>query len=243
MNFFILGDSWGVGEWSVSKNGRYTSVPDTGLDFYLSKMGHNVRNISAGSAGNFGQLRHAYWTLKESSNYDYIIWFHTESMRDIQEIIIDDPIDASIQFPNFEMSLDFNKSLHYMNIQNYKYAQAITDEYNIPFIAIGGQSPLDPVINNYSFARYKISSWLTELLNLEFDSPANTFFSWDKIKKILDHYKINEKDFVIANYDDLCQSDIIIELAKKSNLFPDNCHPSRLAFEALSYRIQNLIVK
>ena len=81
MKFFILGDSWGVGEWT-KKSGRFESIPNTGLDYHFTQLGHTVTNISAGSAGNFGQLRHAYWTLKENANYDYIIWFHTESMRD-----------------------------------------------------------------------------------------------------------------------------------------------------------------
>jgi len=89
MKFFILGDSWGVGEWTI-KNSVFESVPNTGLDYHLTQLGHTVTNISAGSAGNFGQLRHAYWTLKEKSDYDYIIWFHTESMRDIEEIVIND---------------------------------------------------------------------------------------------------------------------------------------------------------
>ena len=175
MKFFILGDSWGVGEWT-KKSCRFESTPDTGLDYYLTQLGHTVTNISAGSAGNFGQLRHAYWTLKENSNYDYIIWFHTESMRDIEEILINQPDESQQYFPDFDIS-NFESGLDYLDFQNYKYAQTITDDYNIPFIVIGGQCPVNPVITQFSFAQYIIHSWLAELLELNFIPPKNTFFS------------------------------------------------------------------
>ena len=83
MKFFILGDSWGLGEWKFvdgipHESGIVKNVPDTSIEFYLSQHGHYVKNISAVSAGNFGQLRHAYWQLVENHRYDYIIWFHIE---------------------------------------------------------------------------------------------------------------------------------------------------------------------
>ena len=183
MKFFILGDSWGVGEWT-EKSGCFESVPDTGLEYHLVQLGHTVTNISAGSAGNFGQLRHAYWTLKEKSDYDYIVWFHTESTRDIEEIVINEPNEGQKYFPKFDIS-NFESGLNYLDFENYKYAQTIADEFCIPFIVIGGQCPVNPVINQFSFAQHTIHSWLAELLDLHFAPPTNTFFSWDKIKRIL----------------------------------------------------------
>jgi hypothetical protein len=109
MKFFILGDSWGVGEWTIDNNGIFKSIPNTGLDHWLREHAHSVTNISAGSAGNFGQLRHAYWTLDQHSDYDYIIWFHTECIRDIEEIVINDPSEAKIQYPEFNIkNIDFH---------------------------------------------------------------------------------------------------------------------------------------
>ena len=233
MKFFILGDSWGVGEWVLTTTSQLEPVPNTGLDYHLTHLGHAVTNISAGSAGNFGQLRHAYWTLKENADYDYIIWFHTESMRDIEEFLIKDPAEAKIQFPEFKMSLNFNSALRYMNQQNYQYAQTMYDEYQIPFIVVNGQSPLDPIIVNYSFVKHTIP-WLTELLNLNFDPPANNFFSWKKIQRILTHFDVDEKQFIVNNIEDLDKSKIIIDLAKKSNNFPDNGHPSSDCFKQLA---------
>jgi hypothetical protein len=239
MKFFILGDSWGVGEWKKIGNTLpfgIKSVPNTGLDYYLKINGHNVKNISAGSAGNFGQLRHAYWTLKENHDYDYIIWFHTETYRDIQEIIINDPAEASIYFPNFTFELDLIKSLRYVNRQNYKYAQHIFDEFNIPFIVIGGHGPVDLVISEFSFAMHTIS-WLKELLNLSFDPPSTNLVGWPNVIKIANYYNINEKDFIIANFEELEKSEIALNLAENSINFPDNGHPSRQCFEQLANRI------
>ena len=240
MKFFIMGDSWGVGEW-CRQDGAFISVPDTGLDYHLRQLGHTVTNISAGSAGNFGQLRHGYWTLKENSDYDYIIWFHTESMRDIEEIIINEPEEGQLYFPDFSMSADFNPGLHYLNQKNYQYAQNMSNEYNLPFIVIGGQTPVDPVIHDFTFAQHIITSWLQELLELDFVPPANTFFSWDKIKRILDHYDIKERDFILKNKQEFDQAKVIQDLATKSKFFPDNGHPGRQCFEQLAYRLLEMI--
>jgi hypothetical protein len=237
----MLGDSWGVGEWIV-KNGLHESIPNTGLDHYLTQLGHTVTNISAGSASNFGQLRHTYWTLKENSDYDYIIWFHTESMRDIEEILINDSDEGQRYFPDFDIS-NFESGLDYLDFENYKYAQAITDAYNIPFIVIGGQCLINPVIDQFSFAKYKIDSWLAELLKLQFRPPKNTFFSWDKIKRILAHYEINEKEFIINNIDQLDKAKVIQDLAKGSPLFPDDAHPSRDCFKKLATQLHNKLAK
>jgi hypothetical protein len=239
MRFFILGDSWGVGAW-IKKNGLFESVPCTGLDHYLAKLGHSVTNISAGSAGNFGQLRHAYWTLKDNADYDYIIWLHTESMRDIQEILINDPEEGRRYFPEFNIQ-HWESALNYLDFENYKFAQSIYDEFGIPFIVVGGQCPVNACIDQFSFAKYTITSWLAELLDLKFHPPKNTFFSWDKIKSILQHYQVNERQFILDNMTYLDQATCIQDIASTSPWFPDNAHPSTLCHEQLAQRILNMI--
>jgi hypothetical protein len=243
MKFFILGDSWGVGEWECqTKINEHTPVPNTGVDFYLRSLGHTVTNVAAGSAGNYGQLRHSYWTLKENHNYDYIVWFHTETIRDIIEHVINDPEEGQRQYPNFSIDKGFKETLHYMNKENYRYAQMIYDEFKIPWIVVGGQSTVDPIINNYSFARYIIPSWLQELLALESTPPANTFLSWNKIERILDYFKIDKRQFILDNAWDLEELEKIQDLAIASADFPDNGHPSRRCFEQLANRIIKVVL-
>lgn len=234
MKFFILGDSWGVGEWEV-KQGLYHSVPNTGLDWWLTQQNHAVTNISAGSAGNFGQLRHAYWTLNDDADYDYIIWFHTESMRDIEEIIINDPADAAIQFPDFDIK-DFDAAIEYITYRNYQYAQTISDTYRIPFIVIGGQSPVSASIQKFTFAQHVIVNWLAELLEVD-TTPVNTFFSFEKIQRVLKHFNISERKYITDHLDALDQVSLLEERAKHSIRFPDNRHPSSACYQELANRI------
>jgi len=239
MKFFILGDSWGVGEWE-KKNGRFESVPDSGLDYWLRSAGHSVTNISAGSAGNFGQLRHAYWTLDTHCDYDYIVWFNTERIRDIQEIVIDDPKESAEQYPDITHS-DLNAALDYVLVRNYQYAQQLYERYKIPFIVIGGQSAVPDQIKNYSFAHWVIKSWLQELLNLDNCPPENTFFSWEKLQRILNHFHIDVRDYVLDNSEQLDRANAICNIAAASALFPDNGHPSKQCFCDLANRILKMV--
>jgi hypothetical protein len=239
MKFFILGDSWGVGEWS-KKSGRFVPVPNTGLDYWLAQAGHSVTNISAGSAGNFGQLRHAYWTLDSHSDYDYMVWFNTERIRDIQEIVLDDPAESAQQYPDIDLS-DLNAALDYVLLRNYQYAQQLYDRYQIPFIVIGGQSPVPDQIKDYSFAHWVIKSWLAELLDLNDVPPENTFFSWEKLQSILNHFRMDVREYILNNSQQLNRANEICKLAAHSERFPDNGHPGRQCFQQLADRILKMI--
>jgi len=236
MKFFILGDSWGIGEWQTI-DGLTTCVPNSGVDYYLGQSGHTITNVSAGSASNFGQLRHAYWTLKKQSDYDYIIWFHTEPSRDIVEHVIDDPIDGPLQYPDFKKIKNYHDAMSYINERNYIYAQeTIYNEFNIPFIVIGGVGRLEDCIDNYSFAVHKIYSWTEELLDLSYRLPRSILQTqrWIEI-------------FSTANYDKQQVLDEMIKvenyqnLLKTSPLFPDNAHVIRTEYEKLAHRLLEMV--
>jgi len=237
MKFFILGDSWGRGEWQIVNSTNMEVVPNTGLDYYLQQMGHIVHNVSAGSACNFGQLRHTYWQLQENSNYDYIIWFHTEPVRDIVEHVINDHIDGPKQYPNFQNIKDFYEATKYINDCNYKFAQeTIYKEFKIPWIVIGGVGRLEDSIDDFEFAKYKIYSWPEELLNLDYKLPSNQMH-WHRWEEVFSIFKYNKQQVLeelsaVANYQ---------KLAKISPLFPDHMHVVRTEYEKLAHRILKLI--
>ena len=235
MKFFILGDSWGLGEWKII-NKIMTLVPDTGLDYYLHNAGHITTNASVGCASNFGQLRNAYWRLKENSNYDYIIWFHTEPVRDIIETVLDDNIDGPIQYPNFKNIKDYNEAITYVNECNYNYAQKMFEEFDIPFIVIGGVGRLEDSIDNYAFAKHKIYSWTAEILNLDYKLPRNIYsrHDFDRIFSITSYNKnqlLEEIDLALQYR----------TLLVDSPLFPDNAHVIRNEYEKLAHRLLKLI--
>lgn len=231
MKFLIIGDSWGIGEYAIIKQ-LMTPVPHTGIDHYLQYHGHKVENISAGSASNFGQLRHCRTVLEQSDSVpDYIIWFHTEPVRDIADTVIDDELDGPIQFPLINNYNDFDQAMQYMNYQNYVFAQTIYDQFQCPFIVVGGLGKLHSCIESFSFASYKIYSWAQEMLNLT-DLPDN-IFSRNREKEIVNQFKFT-KDSIINAID---SSKRYQELLNNSTKFPDGLHPARSEYEILCHRI------
>ena len=239
MKFFIIGDSWGQGEYPLTPNDDLSSIPNTGLDFYLTQLGHTVKNNSKGGACNFGQLRHAYWTLKDSvdCDYDYIVWFHTEPVRDIVEHVIDDPVDGPIQYPEFSSIKDINQAMQYINECNYRYAQDIIyQEFQIPFIVIGGVGRVEESIDRFEFARYKIYSWTEELLNLEYRLPRNQM-RWHRWHEVFSTFSYDraqtlEELDAVSNFQ---------QLLKKSPLFPDDMHVIRTEYEKLAHRLLEIV--
>jgi hypothetical protein len=236
MKFFILGDSWGLGEYNKNPKGL-DLIPNTGIDYYLKNLGHWIVNKSAGGSGNFGQLRNAYWKLKESSDYDYIIWFHTEPIRDIVEIIIDDTIDGPKQYPEFKTIKDLNLAFKYVNDCNYNFAQnKIYAEFKIPWIVVGGVGRLEDSITNFSFAQHKIYSWPEEILGLNYKLPRNQMH-WHRcgemfVRFVYDKQQVVDELDAVKNYQKLFQ---------RSQLFPDDMHVTRIEYEKLANRILKML--
>jgi hypothetical protein len=236
MKFLIIGDSWGIGEY-LRIDGKSEPIPNTGLEFYLIQLGHIVTNISSGSASNFGQLRHAYWHLREQSDYNYIIWFHTEPIRDIVETVIDDPVDGQIQYPKFDTFKNYADALTYINESNYTYAQkTIYKKFQIPFIVIGGVGRLEDSIAKFSFAKYKIHSWTQELLNLNYQLPRNLMM-WHQWPKVFDTFDFDDRQYIIQ---ELESSKNYQDILKQNALF-SNYHVIRTEYEKLALRLVEMI--
>jgi len=239
MKFLIIGDSYGQGEYRRKKSDGYLElVPDTGLDFYLTKLGHTVTNISANSASNFGQLRHAYWCLRAMADYDYMVWFHTEPIRDIVEIVIDDPVDGPMQYPDFQTIKIYADAITYINECNYAYAQdTIYNEFKIPFVVIGGVGRLEQSIDRFNFAKYTIHSWVQELLNLDYQLPKNMML-WHRWHEVFDTFNYSDQQHVI---EELESAEHFQDLLKQNSLFPDDMHVVGLEYEKLAVRLLEMI--
>lgn len=232
MKFLIIGDSWGIGEYKI-ENHIMEAVPDTGLDYYLTQLNHTVVNLSAGSACNFGQLRNAGMHLTDVCNdYDYIVWFHTEAVRDVPDTIIDDDLDGPKQFPEFSSIKDFDQAMEYISYQNYKFAQSIFDQHSIPFIAVGGIGRLSKSIDNFSFAKMKIYSWAQELLKCNFELPVN-FFNRARLEEVFEKFNFDQESVT----QHLTLADRYRSECMRSKLFPDNVHVHRDEYKKLAHRI------
>jgi predicted TIM-barrel fold metal-dependent hydrolase len=162
------------------------------------------------------------------------VWFHTEGVRDIDQIIMRDPVDAPQQFPRFELTYNYPAALEYLALENYRYAQQIYAEFGIPFIIIGGQGPVAAGINNFDFYKHMIPSWTKQLLDMEFDPSLCTFVNWPQLEAIIAHHGLDLKRFMIDNMDEFDTVERTQQLQAASKLFPDGMHPSRNCYRDLA---------
>jgi hypothetical protein len=235
MKLIIIGDSYGVGEYQILHH-KMEPIANTGLDFYLKNIGHTVDNLSAGSASNFGQIRNLKTHLTEkNSNYDYVIWFHTEPIRDIVETIKDDPVDGPKQYPNFFDFDDFDQACEYVNEQNYSFVQRIFDTFTIPFITIGGVGRIDACIEKFNFSKLVITSWIEDALNIK-NLPRN-FLGWHRWEEAL-NIKNFDKQTLFAH---ISATQKYQQLLKESTLFPDDNHMVRTEYQKLSLKIDEFL--
>jgi len=70
----IIGDSWGCGEWSLSKE-----VVHEGTKHYLQEAGYKITSIAEGSSSNAEQIS----KLNDHKDADICIWFLTDPLREV----------------------------------------------------------------------------------------------------------------------------------------------------------------
>jgi len=131
----IGGDSWGCGEWHWDES-KWPILSHLGLEQYLVDDGFSVVNCSKGGSSNKDAVERIGRKLS-SDTYDYVIWFQTDPLRDLEPL----PKSTNI-FVNDQRLLDsYNEMLN----SNYKMLNQLGNKV----ICIGGCSKLDPDIHNY----------------------------------------------------------------------------------------------
>ena len=158
-------------------------------------------------------------------------------MRDIVEHVIDDLIGGAIQYPEFSTIKDFDQAMQYINTRNYQFAQdVIYQEFQIPFIVIGGVGRVEDSIDQFEFARYKIYSWTEELLNLEYRPPRNQM-RWHRWHEVFSTFSYDRAQ-ALAELDAVNN---VQQLLNNSPLFPDNNHVIRTEYEKLAHRLLEMV--
>ena len=241
MNLCIIGDSWGA-RHVVDR------LPDESMNEYCKKQsiltqlledqGHKVANIAVGGASNFGQLRTLKYDVLEKKliDFDYIIWFFIEPVRDFTEFIslnYNNPgneVDGKIQFPNLSFT-NFYADIKYLKFQNFKYAQNLYNRFKIPFVLIGCSGPVGNIPDEFNFVHWKLNSWNQELSGLDI-MPDNLWLH--HIVKMLDYgnYKRAEALEEIKKIEKL--NNIMFN---NKELYSDKFHPSINLYEGLIERI------
>ena len=241
MNFLIIGDSWGCGEWSKEfiyadtapdcswhpygdeprKYCKTQPIPDTHVGVYLE--GHTFTNLCIGGDSNHNASKICDNHLKTKHDYDYIIWFQTEPVRDI--IFNNAQIDSA-------KLLDYNgyDAVHDdLWLQTYTRFATIHDQYRIPFIVIGGMAVVNPIINKFNFAKIILNDWANELI---FDTPIKHPHLIAHLSKFAEKYEADfNRDKFIAEAE---ASTNWIHYCYHHTNFPDWGHPDRRAHQHLA---------
>ena len=131
----IGGDSWGCGEWTWLSKRNY-GVSHKGLEQYLVDDGFSVVNSAQGGSSNSKSIRRVAQQL-ERGNYDHIIWFQSDPLRDLKYTTFNS------LFTSYQQVLDCHKEL-----LNSSYKQL--NQLGNKVICVGGCSKLDPDIRNYN---------------------------------------------------------------------------------------------
>ena len=227
MKFCIIGDSWGT---NVKIQFNYGC-----LDRILIDLGHKVVNISQGGASNFGQLLYLDFQILQNNitDFDYIIWLHTEPARDFTEFIRldygNDSNSGKKQFPNLSFK-NFVEDLDYLNYKNYVYAQELYDQYQIPFLVVGGAGKLSNSISNFKFVHWCMSSWTQKILNLENAQMLPKNFYHHHVTKMCNGGFYNR----IEVLDEISKLDNLEKITKTDVIkFPDSLHPATYFYTLL----------
>lgn len=215
-NIWILGDSWGTHKGYA----EYVRNDQKHLHHFLVANGHTVKNFSMPGAGNGASINQALPYINKNVKIDYLIWFHTESLRDREHGMLDNPFKID----------DLTRKNAQAIYAAWKQFVLTTEAKDI---IIGGQAP---IIEDLLMHRpyHLIKDWRSELLG---------------IPSILTHSVCHPDLFEHPNCIDsheyrfsmLKENERIVDMMFQSKLFPDNAHPGTQAHKELFDRIKSLI--
>lgn len=221
-NIWILGDSWGTLD-GLPANMRNK---EKHLHQYLVEAGHSVINLSIPGGSNSQSINLAYRHMRKCRakrrrhRADYLIWFHTESLRDRSPTLTETPY--TIQ--------DLTRQ---QAILIYKRWKSLVEQTGARDIIIGGQAPVitDLLVHE---PYHLIEDWRCELLGMPSIMTHSVCHT-----DLFEHP--NCRDATKIRLDMLAQNEVIVDMERESSLFPDNAHPGAVAHAALFERISNLI--
>jgi hypothetical protein len=247
IDILIIGDSWGVPNYSpdnyikkriadikkISSNAMIQfrhlgDPPETHLEFLLKDCGYNVVNLSRSGGSNLEVIQKAFTYLDDNKvNIDWIIWFHTESLRDRDKFLTSKNTKFSIPVLAKDLA-----------IKAYKEFATLVRAAKCRSVVIGGQAPVyfDVFFEYVGEVDFLIADWHAEILGVELPfSHGVCNIDLFELPNCID--SIEEKNKML---DDI---DLILKLDYDSEDFPDNAHPGKAAHKALFDKIINVIEK
>jgi hypothetical protein len=210
----LIGDSWGVPNYFGSPG----ILAEQHTEYLLKNLGYDVINFSLNGNGNDKSISLAIDYIDQGNNADWIIWFHTEMLR--ERHLID--ISAKYKISNLIQEISY-----YI----YKKFKILKEKSNAKTLIIGGQAPVLDTCNSYD---YIIKDWRSDICK-QILPQIHSLTHLDLIENKNCCDTIEEKTILLN------QHKTIFDAMEKSKHFPDNCHPGVTPHKDLSKFIDNLI--
>lgn len=215
MNILIIGDSWGVPNYTDPRG----APPEDHLEYRLKNLGYNVFNHAINGASNQQSMESVnFTTLPE---IDWIVWFHTECFR-----------------YEFDPSKTHDENLIFESNKLYKYAKLFFSRTKSQLAVIGGQSPIGPKIKNIFYKYIKpdfiIEDWRSEILGEQLpESYTVSNITW----------QTHNADTTQVQHQLINVHEYILRVMRNSSSFPDNCHPGSLAHDGLTKKLHGVFLR
>ena len=221
----IMGDSWA--DWRIPQiHGVDRENDNHHITGMLKKLGHTVVNCSRTGSSNCKAIKMAEDAVQNQS-FDWVIWFHTESLRDSHMYDTDKPFHL--------MDITRNAA-----IEQYKMFEQFRNEHNLKAIVIGGQAPTFDFIRDYIKIEMLIEDWRSEIMNIK--------FPFCHILALNEFYEILQKPTCLDTPRErikfLGEVEVIYNMCdRRRDLFPDSAHPGEGPHTDLTKKLHDFIME
>lgn len=224
--FLVLGDSWSQGEIELQQEQHV--VVHQGLVQYLKDDGYKV--INGGGLGWSNKT--ALEKCKElyTPDIDYVIWFVTDSLRDLTE-------------QEYIEQLRNSNSIRQVVLDNHNKIYKEFDQLGIPIYLIGGWAPVLPNVSDYKNLKVIINCLHEYFVP---DSQVGLFHSavtlLEHVKQSARHHPTPE---VMQEVIELIDEDAHARMIRNNNpkwFYPDNNHANRHGHKRIYERIQEVML-
>lgn len=239
--FLIVGDSWSQGEienhWPEEPSHR---VVHRGLTQYLEDAGHTVYNRGILGSANIEAYWQTYGAFFPRGEYhehdkfppviqedvDYILWFVTDSLRDI---------DQNTYYEQLKKFKSIKKIYYNLIVERYGWFDNLAEQIQKKIYLIGGWIPVWSGIIKYNYLQNllpDVHGMLVPGSRVRLTHPALHIF--DYVKDSIDY----AKNYLNSNELDVLKNEIIqftdewtyAEDLRRNHpefFWPDGHHPNR----------------
>jgi len=216
-NIVIIGDSWGV----PNHGGPPGAPADSHTEILLRNLGYNLINFSENGDSNDNALTRAHNYVNQGNPVDWIIWFHSEMIR---ERHLFNPYEP----------YRINEAIQQISEYVYRKFEALRVKTQAKTIVIGSQAPVLDTFSEYAFSDYIIKDWRSDICGRQLPM-VQSLGQIDLVESTANLATLEEK------LDLLTKHKIILDAMKESSDFPDGAHPGIDPHKKLTQYIDNLI--